>query len=259
MIQPELEQPKSSIDEFELPCGYLDADGTLHTSVVVREMTGEEEEILAARNMPVTKKINKILSRCTASIGEISGPMVERVVPEMTQGDRIFLLLAIRRATLGDEMPFISRCPACDAENKLTIDLSELEVKKMKDPMVRVYDATLPSGGNAVRMKVLTGRGEDAISKASNRGKDIISTAIFCRIESIDDKPPTMKDLKAMSLRDRNFLRDQWEENEGGVETEIEAECPSCDNEYTTELDISQQGFFNPSAALKSWKKKSSF
>jgi hypothetical protein len=192
------------------------------------------------------------------AIGDIPSPMIDRVIPEMTQGDRIFLLLAIRRATLGDEMPFITKCPACEHESQLTVDLSELDVVPMKDSRVRAYDVTLPKSGQVVRMKVLTGKGEDAISKASNRGKDIITTAIFCRVESIDEKPVTMADLKKLSLSDRNFLREQWEEAEGGVDTEIEVECPSCDHEYVTELDIAQQGFFNPSAALKSWKKRSS-
>lgn len=139
------------------------------------------------------------------------------------------------------------------------VDLSELEIREMTDPKVRFYEVELPSSKKKVRMKVLTGRGEEAISKAASRGKDIITTAIFCRIESIDDKPGTMKDLKRLVLSDRNFLRDQWEGHEGGVDTEVTIECPNCDFEYDTELDISQMGFFNPSAALRSWKKKSSF
>jgi len=258
MIDPRLEESKPSIDSYELPCGFLDGEGNLHTDVVVREMTGEEEEILAARNMPVTKKINKILSRCTESIGPYNGNSIDQIVPELTQGDRIYLLMAIRRASLGDDMPFVTKCQSCDQESQLTVDLSELEVKKMKDPTLRQYDIELPKSGRKVRMKVLTGRGEDAISKASNRGIDIITTAIFCRIDAFDDKPVTMKDLKTLSLADRNFLRDSWEEYEGGINTEITVECPSCNYEYETELEISQQGFFNPSAALKSWKKKSS-
>lgn len=258
MVQPEIEIPKSSVDSFTLPCGYLDDDGNVHTDVEVREMTGEEEEILAARNMPVTKKINKILSRCTLALGDLRPPMVERVIPDLTQGDRVFLLFAIRRASLGDEMPFQSNCPQCNTESQLVVDLSELEVKQMEDPRIRTYETTLPKSGKLVRMKVLTGRGEEAISKASNKGKDIITTAIFCRIDSFDGNPVTMKDLKKLSIADRNHLRDIWEEKEGGVDTEIEIECPACDHEYSTELDIGQQGFFNPSAALKSWKKKSS-
>ena len=258
-MDPQVEHPRSSVDEFELPCGYLDPDGNLHTSITIREMTGEEEEILAARNMPSNRKINSILARCTKSLGPYSGSSVEKVIPELTQGDRIYLLISIRRVTLGDEMPFVTKCPQCEQEARFVLDLSDLEVKGMQDPKVRTYKVQLPKANKEVVMKVLTGHGEDAIGKASSRGRDMITTAIFARIDSIDGKPPTMADLKKLSLVDRNFLRNEWEDHEGGVDTTVEIDCPSCGNEYETELDISQQGFFNPSATLKSWKKKYSF
>ena len=39
----------------------------------------------------------------------------------------------------------------------------------------------------------------------------------------------------------------------------LAVDCPSCGTAYDSELDISQQGFFNPSATLSNWKKKYSF
>lgn len=258
-MDPQIEIPKSSVDTFELPCGHVDAEGSVHTQVTVREMTGEDEETLAARNMPTTKKINKILIRCTESIGPFSGQALQFIIPDLTQGDRVFLLMAIRRASLGDEMPFQTTCPSCKEEARFVVDLKDLETKKMKNPALRHYDVVLPKSKHKVRMKVLTGKGEEAISKAVVKGQDIISTAIFARIESFNDKPVTIPDLKALSLSDRNFLRSAWEDQEGGVDTEIQVDCPSCSTAYDTELDISQQGFFNPSATLSNWKKKYSF
>lgn len=259
MIDPALEHAKSSVDSFELPCGYLDNDGKLHTSILVREMTGEEEEILAAKNMPSSKKINTILGRCTDSIGDISGPFVDQIIPDLIQGDRIYLLIAIRRVSLGNDMPFLTKCPSCSQDARFVLDLADLEVKTMPNPMIRTYPLELPKTGKKLVMKVLTGRGEDAIGKADKRGKDVITSAIFARVDSMDEKPVTMKDLKALPLIDRNFLRNEWEDHEGGVDTEVKIDCPSCGVEYDTELDISQQGFFNPSATLKNWKRKYSF
>lgn len=258
-MDPQIEYAKSSVDAFELPCGHLDSDGNLHTSVMVREMTGEDEEVLAARNMPTSKKLNKILSRCTESIGSFRGPPINNIVLDLTQGDRIYLLMAIRRASLGNDMPFQTSCPKCKEEARFILDLGDLETKKPKDPKVRVYPLTLPKTGKKVQMRVLTGRGEEAISKAATKGVDIISTAILARMDSINDKPATIDDLKELPLADRNFLKDSWEDYEGGIDTEIQVDCPSCGHAYETELDISQQGFFNPSATLKNWKKKYSF
>lgn len=259
MMNPQVEEAKSSVDMFELPCGYLDPEGNLHTDIEVREMTGEEEEILAAKNMPVIKKLNKILARCTVAIGSFRDQSdIERIIPDLTQGDRVYLLFAIRRVSLGDDMPLFVKCPQCEQESHVTIDLSDLEVKKMADPKIRVYTETLPKTKKKVVLKVLSGRGEEAISKAATTGKDLISYAILTRIETMDGKPASIRDLKALPLADRNFLRDVWEDHEGGINTELTVACAQCDHEFDTNMSVGDPGFFNPLAALKNWKKKSS-
>lgn len=258
-MNPQLEVPKSSIDGFELPCGYVDPDGKLHTYLEVREMNGNDEEILAANNMTPGKKIQRLMSTCTTAIGDYRGlGTMEKIIPDLCQGDRFYIMFAMRRVSLGNEMPLISKCPQCEHVQLINIDLSELEIKKMPDPMQRTYPVKLPKSGLEVQMKVLTGRGEDMIVKAQKSGKDIISTALLARIDSIGGKPATLEDLLALGLEDRNFLKDVWQDHEGGVETEFDAECPSCGADYEANVDPQQEGFFNPLAVLKKWKKRSS-
>lgn len=252
-----IEDPSSDVGGFELPCGYIDQNNVLHTDVVVRGLTGEEEDILGSRNMPVAQKFNTIISRCLLRVGPYSDPReVDKIVEALPQGDRIFLLLAVRRVSLGEEMPFISKCPSCEKESMLKVELGSLETKKMKDPMVRAYNVTLPKSGKQARMVVLDGRGEKIINKAAQTGKDIMSASILARIESIDSKPASIDVLKKLPLADRNFLRTIWEEYEGGVETEIQIDCGHCGEEYATSVDLGSPGFFNPSGALKTWKGK---
>jgi hypothetical protein len=138
------------------------------------------------------------------------------------------------------------------------VDLSELEVKQMRDPMLRAYEVELPRSKKKVRMKTLNGRGEEMISKAVTSGKDLISYAILARVESFEGRPPTLADLKSLSVADRNYLRDIWEDYEGGIDTQVEIQCPNCDSEYEANVNVADQGFFNPLAASKAWKKKSS-
>jgi hypothetical protein len=249
------ESPKNAYDSFELPCGFVDADGKLHTHCEIKEMTGVEEEILAAKNMTVPKKFHRILSNCITYIGPYKGDEIDRILPELTQGDRLFLLFAIRRVTLGNEMPFITKCSECNKESQLTIDLSELEIKKMPDPMVRTYDVVLPKSKKQVRMKVLNGRGEDAISRAVQSGVDIISNAILARIDAIDGQPPSISVLKSLGLADRNFLKSAWETREGGVDTGVEITCSYCGSEYETDVNIGDSGFFSPETATQKFLK----
>lgn len=254
-----IEHAKSSMQFFELPCGYLDSDGQLHTSIEVTEMTGVEEEILASRGLNVMKKLNKILSNCSVSIGPYTdSAKIEAIVQDLTQGDRVFLLFAIRRATLGDEFPMTTVCPKCDAKARVTVDLSELEIKKMPDPMKRTYDVLLRKTNKKVSMTVLTGRGEEKIAKASAAGRDVVSHAILARMTAMDGKPAGLNDLLNLPLSDRNQLRDEWSSQEGGVDTACQLQCPQCDEEYEADVDMSSVGFFRPSDQPKDSKTKSS-
>lgn len=258
-MNPELENAKAAVDGFELPCGYIDEQGRLHTHVEVKEITGDEEEVLAAPNMHVNKKLSTLMAACTTAIGEYRGrDQIAKIVPDLTQGDRFYIMFAIRRVSLGDEMPLISKCPGCEQEQKVSVNLADLDLIKMKDPMRRTYTLTLPKSGKPVQMKVLTVRGEDMIAKASETGKDRLTAALLARTESIDGKPATLSDLKALSLLDRQFLRTEWQDYEGGVDTTVEVGCGACGLEYEMDVEPGSEGFFNPLGVLKKWKKRSS-
>ena len=45
--------------EFELPCGYVDAAGTVHNTIILKEMTGIEEDIMDDDKVSVTTRITR--------------------------------------------------------------------------------------------------------------------------------------------------------------------------------------------------------
>lgn len=248
MMMEEVETPKAADGMVPLPCGYLTREGEIYTEARVREITGVEEDMLSSSSVPNDKKFNELLIRCTESIGPQSDPEVVRVMlPKLPIGDRITLLFGIRRITLGDIYPFQVKCPSCGKLSSFHINLGELEVKKMKDPKKRVYDEKLPSG-KKVRFRVMTGDDEEKVKKAAKKFKDDgPSLAILARVELLEEAPPTLPLVKALGMRDRNFLRKKFEEVEGGVDTSLEITCPACSHEFGTELNIMGKAFFFPS------------
>ena len=58
-----MDTAKSGIDEVMLPCGYLKGD-VLYDIVNIREITGEEEDILASPNMAVVQKMDTLIGNC---------------------------------------------------------------------------------------------------------------------------------------------------------------------------------------------------
>ena len=281
MTEAQLREPKSTIGVFELPCGYLDASGVLHTEVLLNEISGRDEDMLANDKIPANKKMNQLLTSCIARIGSITDKgAIASIVPDLLVGDRVFLVFAVRRVSLGDDYPYKDTCPSCEKESLMSINLSELDIVKMSDPKKRVFDARMPSKaaikawandgedvpepersnptGRTVRFKMLTGRDEEKAGKGTS-GPESISVLLGLRILMLDDKPPTIEDLQNLTMSERSYIRDVvFRAGDGGVDTTLDVTCPQCAHEFKRELDIAQMGFFFPSAARKNSKTRSS-
>lgn len=279
MTQAQIQEPKSTVGLFTLPCGFLDATGTLHSDVVVREITGREEDMLTGDKIPDKKKISELLTRCITRLGSLTDKSaIVAAVPELLVGDRVFLMIAIRRTALGDNYPFKDKCPDCEKESLMSINLGALEISPMPEPLKRSFDARLPSRaallawsdegevpaaeklaptGHTLRFRPANGRDEEKFSKVKNED-EALSESLKTRVELLDGKPPTVEALQTLTFSERAYIRDLFEEADGGVETTIEVSCPKCDFEYTRELDLGQMGFFFPSAARKNLKTRSS-
>ena len=251
LVAQQAEAPSSAIGVFTLPCGYLDpATNELHSDVMMREITGYEEDMLASDVIPNNAKMDALLSACVQRVGTITDPgKISQVVKEMTVGDRSFLIFALRRVTLGNEFPMRVTCtnPRCRKDSVFVVDLSTLDIIPMKNPQKRVYDVKTPSGRD-VRFKVSTGIDQHRVNKLVSKDKqDAMSLLMLMRVELVDGKAPALADFKQLGLRDRQFLRKSFLEVEGGVDTSIVFECKSCGHEWKGELDVNTNGFFSPS------------
>jgi hypothetical protein len=258
--------PRASQGVYELPCGYLDQAGNLYTEVVLREISGNEEDLLANPQVPANKKINELLARCVVRLGPYTDRgIISQIVSDLTVGDRAYLIFAIRRISLGDDYPFKDVCPECEVESLFIVNLSELSAKPTPDPRKRSFEEVLPGSAKLAKFHPMTGRDEDRLAKidkgysAKNKNNtDTLSLAILMRLDALDHATPTLEAVKSLGILDRNFLRSAFDDNEGGLNTEDTFECPHCEAQFTRDVDISQQGFFFPSAMRKSLKVKSS-
>lgn len=244
----QISESKSSVGIFELPCGYLDATGVLHTEVEVREITGAEEDMLASKSVPPARKMGELITRCLTRVGMITEPVkMHEVTQSLPVGDRVYLIFALRRVTFGDEYSFQDECPSEDCKRKslYSIDLSTLEKKDMPDRMKRVFTAKLPSGKD-VTYRTMYGADEERVAKFS-RTDDAISQTMLLRLEMLAGEPPTLKSVKALGMKDRQAIRALFEAVDGGVDTTVEMECPVCGHAFERELDIGHPSFFFPS------------
>jgi predicted RNA-binding Zn-ribbon protein involved in translation (DUF1610 family) len=253
VVSHQMETPKSSQGAYTLPCGYLDTESKeVWKEVEVREITGNEEDMLASTQIPAYKKVSALLGGVVTRIGPVSDRgKLAQMVDDLPMGDRVFLLFAARRVTLGDDLPIREVCPECGEKHLYVVDLSELEVKEMPDPSKRIYDVTLPSGVSA-RFRISTGRDETTAAKSAKRQRaDGLSQALLLRLELLNGEPPSLQSVKNLSLKDRLALREEFQKVEGGVDTAMDLECPSCGHEWEEDVDMGNRNFFFPSEKQK--------
>ncbi len=241
----------------DLPCGYVDANGLVHRELVVGEMTGYEEDLLAGKG-PILQRLNQIILNCTRRLGEIDDrSQLNTAVSQLTASDRMVALLAIRRVSLGDFYEVKVQCPNpdCKEEVRYTLNLSEVEIKPMKDPAIRTFDHELTSGRRVV-WHVMTSSDEAWLTLKGKKKEDVLTLALLSRVDSVDGEAidrvngpkVAMTKLKSLPTRDRNEIRSLFEQNEGHVDTDVDFSCPSCNHEWKDELSLGHPSFFFPSA-----------
>lgn len=249
IFQNDMAEPKSGIAVFDLPCGYIDPKGELHTEIVVREMTGEEEDLLANPKIKISKKLNNVMGACVERIGTITDKgKIARIIPDLLQGDRSFLLFAIRRVSFGDIYRVNEPCPNCTKVGAYPIDLSTLNLVKMQDPMKRSFEKKLEDG-TVIHYHLPTGADEQVISEMST-GNDEMTLFLLMRLDKINGKRVSFEMLKKLSSNKRGLIRLALIEQEVGVETTMNYDCSDCGHSFKRELNM-DGSFFFPSLVPK--------
>ncbi|HYP06540.1 MAG TPA: hypothetical protein VER03_09965 [Bryobacteraceae bacterium] len=109
----------------------------------LREITGLDEDWMAARNPDagaVPGYCHELLARCLGPVGE-SWPESLEHVRELSLGERDWLLLELRRRSIGPRIRGEVRCPHCQATIELDFASRDFPIENARHVV-----ATLPSG-----------------------------------------------------------------------------------------------------------------
>jgi hypothetical protein len=113
---------------FTLPKGYVDKEGTLQREVVLREITGADQEAMLApqlRQNPA-KMLTALLARVIVRLGTLDKSRVDtRVAAELTKRDRDFLIMKLKEIDSGPEMEIDAECPDCGRKFKASLDIGD--------------------------------------------------------------------------------------------------------------------------------------
>jgi hypothetical protein len=108
-----------------IPHGFQN-NGTWTRTAEVKELTGHDEEAVAdALGLSTPKRTTALLERLVSFAG-ISDSNILQTVRNLTAGDRVALILAVRRMLLGDSLDCLVACPSCGTDMSVELSISQL-------------------------------------------------------------------------------------------------------------------------------------
>lgn len=230
--------------EIELPSGYVDNEGKLHKKVVVREMSGEEEELILNAD---AGKAGQVLNRILDRVAKLKDAPGVKFVDSLLMVDQLFLLVQARILSFGKDYTFGVECTACKQNSQIKLDLESLSFKSPKNPQIE-EQVSLKKSGLVVHFKKNQGKDQPNLIKILEaKSSDKITQLLEYRITKILNKEGEQLDkavvIKKLPVSDRKALREAMNESEGDAETIVDYDCVHCSHKMKVRLPIDENFF----------------
>ena len=222
---------------------FNDKTNEWETTTVVKELTGEDEEALAALDadgdLLYAQYMSALLKRSVVSVGNTKVTENPSIIDELILGDRDTLFLATVTATYGDNREYQINCPHCKKSNDVLIDLKGFPTKETKLDAKASISVTLRSG-ELQEFRLVTGGDSQAVSKKANSVPEQNTVLIArCALWDNKEKPRDVeKWAKKLGMKDRAVIIDKLLEAQPGPEIkEVEALCAHCEKPFPIALN----------------------
>ena len=226
----------------------------------IRAMLVREERILADRKLAKAGgQVDELLAACWEETLE-AGPydFGDKVIDwgQVLQGDRFFALLKVRALTYGPQYAFSVPCQndACRARIEWELDLGELPCRPLSDESRAAFtggnrfETVLPVSGKRGWFRLVTGADERKLPQLrKGAGDRLLSAMLAFRVVEIEgvEARERRKVIEELTMRDADFLVDEFDRVDCGVDTAIEIECPECFASQEIDLPFDRT-FFMP-------------
>jgi len=226
----------------------------------IRGMKVREERILADRKLAKNGgQVDHLLSACweeTLNAGPYD--FGDKVIDwgQVLQGDRFYSLLQIRALTYGPEYAFAVNCQSdgCRTRIEWEINLPDLPFRALSEESLAAFadgnrfETVLPDSGKRVWFRLLTGADERKLPQLKrSAGDKLLSAMLAFRVNEVEgvETRERRKFIEDLTMRDADFLVDEFDRVDCGVDTTIEIECPECFATQEIELPF-ERTFFMP-------------
>ncbi len=234
---------------YTMLAGYKDSDGVTHKEFTLREITGKDEEAIHKSDVKNngSKIVSTLLTRCVTSIGTLTPKSVggranwEQIIKSLLVGDQDYMLIQLRKLSIGEEIEVDHVCPNKDCKAKLhtVVNVDELEVVPFSGE--RVIEFELPRGYKDKKgvlhktgtMRLPTGLDREVLTPLAKTNLAKAETVMLTRLCKFDDGAYIDDDvMSSLSIRDREYLQKLLREHYFGVKLETEVVCDCCGESF---------------------------
>jgi hypothetical protein len=236
-----------------LPIGHTDAAGQVHRQATIRKMRGHEEALLYDPSLSAAQLVSGLIRGCLVQLGDLKTIDAD-LVSQLYTADRNYLLLEIRRVTLGDRLQASYLCPSCGSNVTVVEDLSQLEVRRLEegqtlaDIALDLEDGYVDREGAVHTELTLTlprGIDEEFVApmaeKDAMKAQDALVLRCIRRFGTLSKaalEAYGVKILRDLTLGDRRTIDRALNGGAPGVELARQIACPRCGRSFTTLLDM---------------------
>jgi hypothetical protein len=221
----------------------VDGEYKWHTTAVVRELTGADEEYLAGvsnrKDVTYSEYMTAILASAVISIGDIEIDKRASLIDKLILADRDVLYLAIVRSTYGRYRKFSATCPSCKEKNEVSIDL-ENEFDFIEPTFDVRHGLEVETSKGTITLRLPIGDDTNAIAKFSGN-EAALNTLMLSRCAVFPDgEEPTNKEewARGLNIADRRALTQALLDLEIGPQIgEVDARCAYCEKDLPISMD----------------------
>ena len=240
---PELRKPEGLI--VKLQRGVIDStSGLWQMEAEVREMTGADEEYMsgidAKGDLTYSEYMLILLKRAVLKIGSINVQANQKIIENLSVGDRDILFLGVIKATYGRVKEFQVSCPKCSKDNDVIIDLDE--DFSIKEPNINLHEpvAVGLKNGKIVKLRV-PNIGDIAYTSKKADNVSVQNTLMLsrCAVWPEGEQPADAESwAKSLNVADRNKLVKALLDIKAGPSIEaVNVPCAHCGEEMSIAID----------------------
>lgn len=237
--------------EYEMLCGYKDKDGVMHRTFTIREMNGRDEEAIDRPDFKQnsSKAISALLSRLVQSIGTLNRKDFkpnewDNIIKSLYTGDQDYILMQIRRQSVGNEIEVTNKCPSCGMKLHTFVDIDELEIvpfngeREAEFDLVKGFTDKKGVTHKTGKIRLATGFDRELLTPVAKRSLAKANTLLLTRLCVFDGGVRIDEDdIRNLVVRDREKLTQLLADMAFGYKLQVDVTCDQCGEEFTASLN----------------------